>query len=542
MPSSKKMSVRAAAWAGGLTLVVLLAAAALISQMFLHGRLDLTRDRQFTLSRAAIKVLGELPDVVTVRVVMSRDLPTQFQQIRTQAVDLLREFEARSDGRLALIFEDPGADTAKRQAALSMGIQEVQLQEQSREGMEIKKGFFGVALLYGDKKEVFPVVQNLETLEYEMVVRLMKLTGKTRTIGVIEGSDGSQLTLAMPGAQQAPARGFDQIFATLKANMSELYAVSIQNPAWGPVADEVDLLLVAAPGFLSDTEKFRIDQFVMSGRPVIFLTPGMNIDLSTGITAQPSSNGYEDLLAHYGVGVRKNMVLEARQWEMVRFGTSMFPSPYPYWIVATYTTMNPENPVTSGLQTLSFPWTSSLEIDSAAQPGAETEPLVFTTEQAWEETGPLYLYPRELHEYMPVDQRMFPLAALQTGTLTSRYAAFDSLPGIPHEEAARALKKSQKEARVLVVSNALFASDFYVGYVNAGGNYHFLLNALDYLALDPELIGVRSRQIREAPLDDAILVRAKTPIILANLLLVPLLLLVLGVIAGVRRRKREALS
>src|SRR5690606_16932187 len=119
----------------------------------------------------------------TVRVVMSRDLPTQFQQMRTNVTDLLREFQARSGGKVTLVFEDPGEDEEKRQAALSMGIQEVRLQEQSREGMQVKRGFFGIALLYGDKKEVFPVVQNLETLEYELIVRLMKLTATMKTIG-----------------------------------------------------------------------------------------------------------------------------------------------------------------------------------------------------------------------------------------------------------------------------------------------------------------------------------------------------------------------
>jgi ABC-type uncharacterized transport system involved in gliding motility auxiliary subunit len=66
-----------------------------------------------------------------------------------------------------------------------------------------------------------------------------------------------------------------------------------------------------------------------------------------------------------------------------------------------------------------------------------------------------------------------------------------------------------------------------------------LLNALDYLALDPALIDVRSRQIDDAPLDEEFVTRAKTPLILANLILAPLVLILLGVWSGLRRRKRE---
>lgn len=541
MSSRKKLSSRAGAWLGGVTLVMLLAAVALVSQMFVNGRLDLTRDRQFTLSRAAVKTLEGLPDIVTVRVVMSRDLPTQFQQLRTQAVDLLREFEARSNGRFVLVFEDPGDDPERRQAAASLGIQEVQLQEQTREGMQVKRGFFGIALIYGDKKEVFPAVQNLETFEYELVVRLMKLTGSLKTVGVVEGTPGNQISLALAGDQQPPTVGFAQNFGTLKANMEQLYRVIPVVPAWAPLGKEIDLLLVLGPTFLTEIEKFRIDQFAMSGRPVIFLTPGMEINLASGITARPSNNGYEDLLTHYGLGVRKTMVLEERQWEMVRFGAATFPMPYPYWVVATYNTINPENPITAALQTMSFPWTAGLEIDTAAQPGATIEPLVFTTEQAWEESGDLMLYPRELNDYKPENQRVFPLAALQTGTVTSRYAAGAPAGALPHETDSL-LRESQGRSRILVVPNVLFASDFYIGYTNARGNYHFLLNALDYLALDPALIGIRSRQINEAPLDEALTRRFKTPLIIANLALAPLLLVILGIAAGVRKRKKESLS
>jgi|GEM_PF-1100742 len=542
--ASKKLSARAAAWISSLSLLVFLIAAALVSQLYVNGRLDLTRDRQFTLSPAAIKTLDSLPDIITVRVVMSRDLPTQFQRLRTQAVDLLREFEARSGGKFNLVFEDPGEDEEKRKAALSLGIQEVQLQEQSRDGVQVKRGFFGLALLYGDKKEVFPAIQNLETFEYELIVRLIKLTGGTKTLGIVEGVDGNKFVLSLPGAP--PMQGFDQAFMALRTNIEQLYKIAPQYPAWMPIGEDVDVLLVAAPQRLTPAEKFRIDQFAMLGKPVIFLTPGMNIEIGQGITGAPALNEYEDLLARYGVRVRKNVVLEPRQWEMVRFGNASFPSPYPYWIVVNYATLNPENPITAGLETMSFPWTSSLDLDSTAQPGLKSEPLVLTTAGAWEETGPVYLAPREMDKYVPVDQTMHMLAVLQSGSLKSAYAGVKAdsagqaaFPGVAPDELTLALKQSQEDARVLVVSSALFLSDFYLSYTNAAGNYHFLLNALDYLALDPSLINVRSRQIDEAPLDEEKVASLKTGLILANMGLVPLLLVVWGLAAGVRRRRRQ---
>ncbi len=539
--TSKKISSRAGAWLGIISLVVTLAAVAIVSQLYVNTRIDLTRDKQFTLSESALKTLEDLPDIVTLRAVMSRDLPSQFLQVRQRVTDLLREFEARSDGKINLVFEDPGDDPERRQRANALGVQEVMLQEQTRDGMQVKRGYFGLALLYGDKKEVFPVIQNMETFEYELVVMLKRLTGSRKVIGIVDGDAGNEFAFVVPGGeamQQQVTRGFAENFPSLKREMENLYRVETVNLAHGRVRDDIDLLLVVGPTYLSEREKYRLDQYVMSGRPVIVLTQGMNLSLMTGITARPASSGYEDLLAHYGIGVRMNMILEPRQWESVRFGSSMFPMPYPYWIVVTPGGMSRDNPITATLPSASFPWTSSLEVLPEAQPLAQAEVLVRSSEQSWEETGNLFLYPRELNEYMPVNQQSHALAVLKTGPMTSRYAEY--LPeGLAATDTANRLAESRGDARVLVVSNVLFGTDFYVGYTNALGNLHFLMNAVDMLALDPDLIRIRSRMQRDLPLDSELVARAKTPLILANMLLAPLLVLGVGVFMGIRRRKKE---
>jgi len=214
--NSKKLSSRANAYLGLVTLVVILAVVGLTSEMFFHRRLDLTRDKQFTLSRASLNTIRSLPDLVTIKVVMSKDLPTQFIQIRTHVTDLLSEFEAQSNGKISLVFEDPGENETKRQQAISLGVQEVQLQEQSSEGVQIKKGFFGLAMTYGDKKEVIPVLNNLESFEYDLIVKLKKLTGTVKTIGILEGGQGAKLSLTLPGPQPKTTTGFDENFPTLR--------------------------------------------------------------------------------------------------------------------------------------------------------------------------------------------------------------------------------------------------------------------------------------------------------------------------------------
>lgn len=539
MMPSKKLSARANAWLGAVTLLIILTAIGFISEQFLHRRLDLTRNQEFTLSRAALNTLDSLQDRVTIRAVISKDLPSQFVLVRTRVTDLLQEFQARSNGKLNVVYEDPGDNEQKRQQAAMLGIQEVQLQEQSSEGMQIKKGFFGLALVYGDKKEVIPILQNPETFEYDIIVKLKRLTGSLKTIGLIDGEQGNQFVNAMPG-EPKPLTGFDENFPTLKREIEKRYQIEKPDLLNGPIGDYVDLILVAAPLRLTEMEKFRIDQYLMNGNAAIFLTPGLNIDLA-GMKGTPASNDYEDLLATYGLGVRRNVLLDPQRCQLVNFGNSYFPMPYPYWITVGYNTMSRSSPITSNLQAISLPWASSVEIDTSMKDSSDLQVLASSTPSSWEETSGFILSPREMNGYVPVNPRSFPLAVLKTARFKSLFAQHLPPPNSANPiDTAQVLRSARGKSRVLVISNALFASDFYVRYSNAPANIMLVLNALDQLALDPDLINVRSRTIDDAPIDEVKKIKARVPVTLVNMIFAPVLLLVIGIAIGIRRRNREA--
>lgn len=538
--ASKKTGSRANAYLSILTLLIALTAIGIASQQWWHKRLDLTRDGQFTLSRAAVKTLEGLPDLVTVKVVMSKDLPTQFIQIRTAVTDLLEEFQARSDGKLNVIYEDPGADSTKQRAATALGVQEVVLQEQTSEGMEVKKGFFGLALLYGNKKEVIPVLQSLENFEYDLVVRLKKLTGSVKTIGVVEGALGSRFSLSLAGQQTQTTTGFDENFRSLKEMTEKLYKVETVDAA-NKVPETVDLLLVAAPTRLTEREKYHIDQFLMRGKSAIFLTPGIDVNLGTGISGTPANNNYDDLLSHFGLSVKKDVILEPANFELVRFGQSFFMTPYPYWIRIGYEGMSGSSPMTSQLPMVRFPWASTVDVDTVRKDSTQAKILIQSSPESWSETGSPYLLPKDLKEYLPVDQKPHPIAAIRSGQLESFYAKRpvpqDSLNPI---DTTGFRRESDGESRILVIANALFATDFFVGYTQAVTNQHLLLNAFDQLALDPDLITIRSREISDAPIEEPKKAEHKLTVLLLNLVGAPGLLLIIGLLMFFRKRKREA--
>jgi hypothetical protein len=195
------------------------------------------------------------------------------------------------------------------------------------------------------------------------------------------------------------------------------------------------------------------------------------------------------------------------------------------------------------LGAVSLPWASSIEVDTARKDSSKVEVLLRSTKGSWEESNNFFLLPRDLKEFLPVNQHSMPLAVLKSGKLHSFYEnrplpTGDSTQKI---DTAGLLKVAKKEARLLVVGDALFATDFFVGYTNTVANLHLLLNSFDQLALDPDLITIRSREIASAPILEA--KKAKKPyILLLNLLVAPLLLLVAGIFMGMRRNKKESME
>ena len=97
---------------------------------------------------------------------------------------------------------------------------------------------------------------------------------------------------------------------------------------------------------------------------------------------------------------------------------------------------------------------------------------------------------------------------------------------------------SSPDTQVIVIGNALFATDQFLGQF--GANSLFLQNAVDYLTLGDQLITIRSRGATDRPLAQ-ISNATKSTVKLLGILGTPALVILLGLIRfGMRRRKMAA--
>ena len=61
------------------------------------------------------------------------------------------------------------------------------MQTFEKDKAQVINGFMGIAVLFEDKKEAIPVVQNLQNLEYDLTLAIMKVSRKsTPKVGILK--------------------------------------------------------------------------------------------------------------------------------------------------------------------------------------------------------------------------------------------------------------------------------------------------------------------------------------------------------------------
>lgn len=518
-------SVLAVAVLGSLVLVNLVG-------LELFARLDLTRDHAFTLSAATKSTLGALKDPVTITAYFTKDLPPPYSGNARYVKDLLEEYYAHGDGNLRFEFIDPMSEeteedkekrkdvkqdifgravreaTSMERELQSLGIPPLQVRVNENDKLEVKRAYMGLAVKYGDKKEVIPVVEQTENLEYELTMLVRKLTrAKTPKIALIGGHGG-------PSAE----KGLQRMNALLGHNY-ELTPVDLNTTPQLP--DDVDALMVVGPATpLSDAEQRAIDQAVMSGKSAAFLLDAIQPDLQN-LAANEVQHGLTELLASYGIKVEPGLVLDpecASINVLQQMGGMRVQQPVRYPFMPVAKALDAKHPLTRGLGQVGLPFMSALTLSVEATSGVKAESLVTSSPRAWVQASPFNLDPMQR---WTIDQAQAQgaktLLATLSGPVKSRYATDGA---------------TAANARILVAGGSSFIQDQFL----AKPNETLLLNVLDWLVMDDALLAVRSRGLAAAPLDE--LTDAKRATLkFFNILGIPFAFVAFGL---VRWRMREA--
>ena len=468
-------------------------------------RWDMTGRGIYSLSSASKTVIRDLEDQLTVKAFFSEDLPSPYASNARFVKDKLDDYKAYGRRNLHFEFMDPGGEEELQQEALQYGIQPVTVRVVEQDRLELKQIYMALVFLYQDRTETIPLVQSTAGLEYDITTAIRRVSRvELPVVGFLSGHG-----MATP----------DDQLSNWRQQFERHYQVrTISLGGFQLVPPDVEALFIVGPTEgLNEWERYAVDQFLMRGGRSAWLLDMVDADLqqSQEGMAQPIQLGMDAWLAHYGISVRQALVMDRLNQEIMvsqRQGFFQVQRNMPYPFFPLVRNLDTENPMVKDLPGFTLFYASPIDTvivrpDSTSIAGADTihswpvsppdvriEPIAFSSEVSSLQEGYFFVQPNPAFASANFTGGPYPLAAIVTGNFSS---AFTREPVVPDTVFVPPLIRDPVENRLVVVGDATFAKNDYVG---VAGNTALLLNMVDWLFQDEALIGIRAKEIDYRPL------------------------------------------
>ncbi len=484
-------------------LAVLFVGAVVLSGWLFRGlRLDLTQNRQYTLSAGTLHILEGAKQPVKLRLFYSETAARNYPQFRVFAQrveELLLEISERSKGRVTLEVIDPEPFSDAEDQAASFGLRGLPL------GNNGGSLYFGLVGSTADGSEVImPFVHPDKEafLEYDVAKLLSSLIEpKPPVIGLL--SD-------LPTGPNIDASGQPNLGWLIDQQLSDRFELRRLQADPGSIGDDVDLLMVVHPKQFSDDTLYAIDQFVLrGGRLLVFVDPDAETDAG-GNPMDPASLGLgrsSDLGRLFDAwGIEYNpvqVVLDPQYALQVQPpDPSAAPVRNPSLLGLNKAAMNQRDVVSADLESVNLASVGFFSLAESSPLKLETL-LQSSSKAALSDTETVRLAagdPSRLLQGLKPADTPFVLAARLSGTLKTAF---------PERHADKQLMQSAKPANMILVADTDILSDRlwadvqnFLGQpiVNAfANNGDFVYNAVDNLIGNSDLIAVRTRVTARRP-------------------------------------------
>ena len=467
----------------------------------IRGRLDLTQEGLYTLSDGTREILGGLDDIVTLKLVISDELPAELQPTLRDVADLVADLQRAADGQLVVENLNPNVDEEAAREARNLGIQQNEFNVLRDDEFEVRRGWLGLALLYTDQREVIPFINRTDDLEFRLVSAISTMTADERQRVAFLTGFGSQGSETFPSFAQALSERYD--LQTIDLTVDTV-----------PSLDTLDIVVVAGPQQpIGAPAVDAIRSFIDGGGSALFLIDKHQVSPEAPMM-YPVFTGLESFLQENGVGTDAGAVLDHSSnsnLSMGQRGIFNVVRPYPLWPIAV---KGDPHTTTRDLSNLSVGWATALTVtDSTVQK------LWVTTEMGAIQAPGGIIMPDALLEPNPDDFQTLTLAVSLDPAGTGDGGAGSG---------------SAAEGRMIVVGDVDFLQEQFLR--GNPQNLVFTLNAIDWLAQDEALIGIRSK-LRTPPVMAFTSEFERVLLKWGNLVGVPLLFVAVGVIRVTGRRR-----
>lgn len=516
-------------------------------------RLDLTKEKRYTLSESTIKVLESVKKPLTVEVYLEGDFPASFKQLQGETKFMLEEFR-KINPKIDFKFIDPIKTKMSQDTLMAMGMQPSILPD-VKDGKISQITLFPYAVIKYDKDGVsIPLVvqqagidadqqltRSIEGLEYNLVSNIKNIaTNKKKKVGVLVNQDELSPD-EFQGFMQLALENYDA-GPIIPKNQVEL---SLEDM---PLLKQMSALVIAKPRkAFTDNEKVILDQYIMNGGKTLWMIDAVNAEMDTLTRSKkvmpfPVDINMTDFFFNYGLRINNALVKDVKKFALLRLvtgevgGNPQYTSlPWPYYPLGI---AENNNPITKNINPVKFEFPTSIDT-LGGRKNIKTKVLFESSERTLLKQVPNYVDLKEIATVDSLGQMEKPstpkiFAVALEGKFNSAYASRIERKSYP------GFKAASPENKMIVIADG----DIGRNKVIKGkplplgvdmltneqfGNEQFLRNALDYLLDDSNLMELRNRNIEERLLDRRRIEEERTNWQWLNLLLP---LAIIGLIGG----------
>lgn len=485
-------------------------------------RVDLTKERAYTLSDGTRAILAKLDTPVKIRFYSSQSANVSPETVflkgyARKVEDLLAEYKQAGKGKIIIEKFDPQPDSDAEDAARLNGVEGVPLQSG-------EKYYLGLSVSMIGSEQAIPFLQpNRERqLEYDISRAITRVvTPEKPVVGVMTslpvfGMQSNPMMMQM-GQRGQPAWMFlQELQGDFTVKRVEMTAEKID--------DDIRVLVVIHPKEISDTAQFAIDQFILRGGKVIAYLDASSLVDSRGQQnpMMPTAGGgssLDKLLKAWGISFENSKVIADMNFQLEVGGGDGPGSRRPTWLSITPEGINTNDIITSEIDNVWY-FAGGTFSGTPAAGLKETVLLKSTPASATVESFLANLSPEAAMKDFKPSGKEQTLALRLTGRFKTAFPdgkPTAKTPDEPKEGEKKAeektpgdwLKESKTETSVILVGDAdMIYDNFTVQEMQTpfgvmrrplNANLTFAQNAVEQMAGDNNLIAVRSRAVLNRP-------------------------------------------
>ena len=202
-----------------------------LAGMTLFYRLDLTKNKIYSISETSKRVLSSLTEPLSIQVFFTKNLPAPHNNTERYLNDLLQEYAIYANKYFNYRFYNVSSQEGdvseesreNQKLANNYGIHPIQIQVIEKDEVKFQRAYMGLVLIHGDLIERIPTITSTDGLEYKLTTTIQKMNDKISALLGLSGNVEVKLYLSSSLNSVAPYMGLKDL-AELPDQISSLVA------------------------------------------------------------------------------------------------------------------------------------------------------------------------------------------------------------------------------------------------------------------------------------------------------------------------------